>query len=293
MSELAVEGYTIRQADWQDAIAIQRLINSTSLVHRYLDWRDPLQWLGPQPYLLLEKDHELLAALACPADPDNIAWVRLFACSWKIPLEQAWKFLVLSAIEQMAVMPSKPHCYILALDEWIDLLMRHNQYPRHQYLVILQRPLSLPLPLQNSPHIKIREVTENDLPDVESIDAASFEDLWVYSLPTLQLAYQQSDYRYLAELHGLPVGYLFGTQSGSSSHLARIAVLSEYKRQHIASRLIETYFEALKHHGVIQVTLNTQSDNMASLSLYDKMGFRKTGETFSVYEINSHKEPNP
>ena len=29
-----------------------------------------------------------------------------------------------------------------------------------------------------------------------------------------------------------------------------------------------------------QVTLNTQSNNQASLALYDKMGFRRTGETF-------------
>jgi ribosomal protein S18 acetylase RimI-like enzyme len=285
MNETPAEGFIIRQADWQDAISIQRLINAQSLVHRYLDWRDPLQWLGPQPYLLLEKHHELQAALACPADPANIAWVRLFACSWKISIEHAWKPLVTAAIEQMSSMGSNHHCYILALEDWIDQLMRENHYTKHQDLVVLQRSLSPPFPLLSNPEIKIRKIMESDLPYVEMIDATSFEELWVYSLPTLQLAFQKSDLTYLAEIGGKPAGYLMGTISGSTSHLARIAVLAEYKRQHIASGLMGAFFAALQDRGINQVTLNTQSDNHASLALYDKMGFRKTGETFAVYQI--------
>jgi len=182
-------------------------------------------------------------------------------------------------------MTTEVHLYVLALEDWIDSLMRQKGYPKHQDLVILERSLLTPLSVQDNPYVQIRRVTENDLPEVEAIDAASFEDLWVYSLPTLQLAYQQSDLTYLAEFDGIPVGYLFGTISGSTSHLARIAVLSGYKRQHIASRLMEKFFTALQERGITQVTLNTQSDNQASLALYDKMGFRKTGETFAIYQI--------
>jgi hypothetical protein len=126
MNEQPAEGFTIRQADWQDAISIQRLINANSLVHRYLDWRDPLQWLGPQPYLLLEKKRTLQAVLACPADPANIAWVRLFACSWEISLEHAWDLLATAAIQQLLSSESNPRCFILALEDWIDLLLRQK-----------------------------------------------------------------------------------------------------------------------------------------------------------------------
>ena len=285
MSEPSAEGIYIHQADWQDAIAIQRLINAHSYVHRYLDWRDPLQWLGPQPFLLLEKDHELQAALACPADPANIAWVRLFVCSWKINLEHAWEILVKAAVGQLADLESDPHCYILALEDWIDKLMRQTEYPKHQELVILERPVSMPISIQDNPDIDIRRITESDLPEIEEIDSTSFEDLWVYSLPTLQLAFQQSELTYLAELNGTPVGYLFGTIAGSTAHLARIAVLSGYKRQHIASKLVRTFLTALQERGIAQITLNTQSDNHASLALYDKMGFRRTGESFAIYQI--------
>jgi ribosomal protein S18 acetylase RimI-like enzyme len=285
MNEEPAEGFSIRQADWQDAISIQRLINAHSLVHRYLDWRDPLQWLGPQPYLLLEKYQKLHAVLACPTDPANIAWVRLFACSWEIALDRAWNLLVPAAMQQLSLMESNPHCYILALEDWIDMLLKQKQYRKHQELIILERNLQ-PLPSRlDSPEVLIRSMVEDDLPDVEMIDAASVEDLWVYSLPTLQLAFQQSGLAYLAEIQGKPVGYLLGTISDRTAHLARIAVLSENKRQHVASLLIERFFNDLGKMMVHLVTLNTQSNNQASLALYDKMGFRRTGETFAVYQI--------
>jgi ribosomal protein S18 acetylase RimI-like enzyme len=285
MNEEPAEGFSIRQANWQDAISIQRLINAHSLVHRYLDWRDPLQWLGPQPYLLLEKYQKLHAVLACPTDPANIAWVRLFACSWEIALDRAWNLLVPAAMQQLSLMESDPHCYILALEDWIDMLLKQKQYQKHQELTILERNLE-PLPIRaENPDVIIRAMVDNDLPDVEMIDTASFEDLWVYSLPTLQMAFQQSALAYLAEIHGKPVGYLLGTISGRTAHLARIAVLSENKRQHVASHLMEKFFKDLGKKNVKQVTLNTQSNNQASLALYDKMGFRRTGETFAVYQI--------
>jgi ribosomal protein S18 acetylase RimI-like enzyme len=285
MNEKPVEGFSIRQADWQDAISIQRLINAHSLVHRYLDWRDPLQWLGPQPYLLLEKYQKLHAVLACPTDPANIAWVRLFVCSWEIALDRAWNLLVPAAMQQLSLMESNPHCYILALEDWIDILLQQKQYRKHQELTILERNLE-PLPIHaDNPDIIIRDMLDNDLPDVEMIDTASFEDLWVYSLATLQMAFQQSELAYMAEIQGKPVGYLLGTISGRTAHLARIAVLTENKRQHVASHLMEKFFKDLGKKKVNQVTLNTQSNNQASLALYDKMGFQRTGETFAVYQI--------
>jgi len=39
----------------------------------------------------------------------------------------------------------------------------------------------------------------------------------------------------------------------------------------------------LNDKGVTRLTVNTQSDNLASLALYEKMGFTVTGEKFPVY----------
>ncbi|MBN2257291.1 MAG: GNAT family N-acetyltransferase [Anaerolineaceae bacterium] len=279
------DGYSIRQADWKDAIPIQHLLSYQSKIHRFLDWRDPLQWLGMQPFMMLEKQGKLHAVLACPIDPLNIAWVRLFACSWEIDVNHAWDLLTAEVFPQLTIMNPDAHCYLLALEGWIDHLAQQKQYPKHQEIVILQRDLSSFLQNPVKIDIIIRKITQDDLPRVASIDTECFEDLWIYSQPTLQLAYQKSDITYLAEMHSKPVGYLLGTISDDIGHLARIAVLPEVKRHQIATSLIGRFMLDLEERGLSQATVNTQSNNQASLALYDKMGFQRTGESFGVYRI--------
>jgi ribosomal protein S18 acetylase RimI-like enzyme len=41
----------------------------------------------------------------------------------------------------------------------------------------------------------------------------------------------------------------------------------------------------LKNKNIARLTVNTQSDNHASLALYEKMGFVITGEKFPVYSF--------
>jgi ribosomal protein S18 acetylase RimI-like enzyme len=36
---------------------------------------------------------------------------------------------------------------------------------------------------------------------------------------------------------------------------------------------------------MFHLTVNTQSDNSASLALYRKIGFRETGERYPVYQL--------
>ncbi len=279
------ERYNLRQADWQDAIRIQRLLNAHALAHRYLDWRNPVQWLGTQPFLLLEEHGRLQAAMACPTDPPEIAWVRLFACSWDISLDLAWKVLFTETLKHLTAGSKPVRCFVLALEDWFDALLLQNNFRKYQEIIILQRELDT-IAFQLLPNsIIIHQMVSDDLSIVETIDGLSFEDLWVYSAQTLGLAFQQSDFAYIAEIHGKPAGYLLGTKSGKTGHLARIAVLPENKRQHIATRLIHKLIIDMKKKGMTQITLNTQSNNQASLALYDKMGFRRTGEIFGVYQI--------
>ena len=47
--------------------------------------------------------------------------------------------------------------------------------------------------------------------------------------------------------------------------------------------IVTDLIRRLKKKGVARLTVNTQSDNLSSLALYDKMGFVVTGEKFPVY----------
>ena len=84
---------TVRLAKDSDRSQLASLIHFSPWVHRHLDWRPPLDWIGYQPYILAERDHQLLAALTCPPDPPEVAWVRLFAVSPDISVNDAWAIL--------------------------------------------------------------------------------------------------------------------------------------------------------------------------------------------------------
>jgi RimJ/RimL family protein N-acetyltransferase len=45
-------------------------------------------------------------------------------------------------------------------------------------------------------------------------------------------------------------------------------------------------FVFLTYMGIARLSVNTQSDNQASLSLYQRMGFVRTGEQYPVYTFD-------
>ena len=93
MKNMNETDFNIRSALLRDRSRLANLIHFGSYIHQHLDWKPPLDWIGNKPYLLLEKDSQLLATLACPADLPEITWIRLFATYSHIDITQAWKLL--------------------------------------------------------------------------------------------------------------------------------------------------------------------------------------------------------
>ena len=90
---------TIRTAVPEDRQKLANLIHFEIHVHRHLDWRTPLDWIGYPPYLVYEQRKSLLAALACPPDPPQAAWIRLFATAQNLSIERAWTALWPEALD--------------------------------------------------------------------------------------------------------------------------------------------------------------------------------------------------
>jgi ribosomal protein S18 acetylase RimI-like enzyme len=51
----------------------------------------------------------------------------------------------------------------------------------------------------------------------------------------------------------------------------------------VGRALLGDLFARLVNDGIFKLSVNTQSDNAVSLSLYQKMGFFRTGEQYPVY----------
>ncbi|HTX80371.1 MAG TPA: GNAT family N-acetyltransferase, partial [Longilinea sp.] len=131
--------------------------------------------------------------------------------------------------------------------------------------------------------LTIHPMQPEDLPAVARIDAQAFDDLWQNPLSTLQLALRQSGYATVVKSGSDIIAYQISTIGFSSAHLARLAVAPEWQGKRLGRLLVQdlqTHFWLLNYG---EVSVNTQSDNQASLALYHSLGFVETGDRFPVF----------
>ena len=275
--------YSIRKATKQDFQALTFFIGASEYVHRHLDWRTSLDWLGYEPYLILQKNEVIQAVLACPPDPFGIAWIRLFCVSSSIikPF-QAWDALFPEV--QLALKPGFPITFAaLGLQDWFINLLTENNFAHHQDIVVLEWSGNLPAALSIPQGMILRPMFMSDLPEVQILDGLAFDQLWQNSLDGLTLALNQAAYATVLKLENRIIAYQISTPTSFGVHLARLAVLPGFQRQHIGSMLVRNLQEHFGEKGFEMVSVNTQDDNQASLALYRKMGFHLTGDSFPVY----------
>ncbi len=276
---------SIRQANETDRNSLATLIQLEPYVHRHLDWRPPLDWLGHEPYLVLEQHNQLVAALACPPDPPEVAWIRTFAAASTVATSRAWQLLW---SEVRATFEGNPEICVAAIPlySWFRKILERSRFA-HAHDVVLLAHEQKPLPPEGRPHeATIRGMTAADLPAVAEVDQAAFRPLWRNSLDTLKLAYNQAACATVA-VDGLGVvGYQISTPSPHGWHLARLAVHPRRQRQGIAYDLTRSLLGYFLEQRAPQITVNTQDDNAGSLHLYEKAGFYRTGEEYPVYRYD-------
>lgn len=267
----------VRVAQPSDQMKIADLLFMDARAHRHLDWRAPLEWLGEPAFWVLTENERLVAALAMPPDPPGIAWLRLFAHSERIDSRQAWSALWPTAREYLrsaGVMGAA-----IALQPWLEQLLREHGFLWHQDIVLLEWDGNLP----PAAAIPTRRMTRDDLPAVAALDAAAFEPLWRNSLASLQYAYPQALWATVVEGPAGLLGYQITTRSPWGAHLARLAVHPQAQGRGIGYALVRDLMTVTRSFGLYRLTVNTQSDNRASLALYARLGFRRTGEQYPVY----------
>ncbi|MDP2976124.1 MAG: GNAT family N-acetyltransferase [Anaerolineales bacterium] len=278
--------FRVRPAVSADQRAIADLIHFEAHVHRYLDWRDPLDWIGAPPYLVIDWNGRVVAALACPPDPPQVAWIRLFVSSDKLPLQEAWPILW----EAVQADPGREIklVAVIALQDWFRKILKASGFAVRQQIVMLERKGEAPGDGAPPLTIKLRRMMTYDLPAVADIDADAFDTLWQNSLSALNRAYSQAMLATVAEFEQYLIGYQFSTQNPLGAHLARLAVRQEAQGYGVGRALVSDLLQTLARRGAWRLTVNTQEDNASSLSLYKKLGFIETGDRYPVFEFQVH-----
>jgi len=278
----------VRPADPKDHQQISNLIFFESRLHRHLDWRSPLEWLGAPFYWALEEDGQITAALACPTERERIAWVRLFVYTGRWSAESAWNIIWAAARQEIAQAGGATVAAI-AVQPWFQDVLAASGFENHQQIVILewryQPPFAFTSPREPG-GLHIRRMTEADLPEVQRTDAASFDPLWQNALETIRKAFDQALYATVIENEQGILGYQLSTGSGQRAHLARLAVHPAVQGKGAGRALLSDLFRYITYAGISRLSVNTQSDNQASLSLYQRTGFVRTGEAYPVYTFD-------
>lgn len=284
-------GLQVRPATFGDRQRISNLIFFESHVHRHLEWHEPLEWLGSPNFWALEENGYLLAALACPLASHGAGWVRFFAHSSQIEMKEAWSALWRTA-QDAIIQQGGATVAAIARQTWINELLTSNGFHHRQDLVMLEwRPRFLLSNLLQS-HADIRPMKTGDLPQVAALDEAAFPPLWRNSPAALSKALTQAQFATVIEdAHGL-AAYQISTASPFGAHLARLAVRPDAQKQGLGTALVQDVIRRLNWGSGARLTVNTQSDNAASLALYRKLGFFHTGEKYPIlcFDIPSKQE---
>jgi ribosomal protein S18 acetylase RimI-like enzyme len=144
------------------------------------------------------------------------------------------------------------------------------------------------LPTAGASAARVRRAQAVDLPAVLAIDRACFEAQWHKDEGIIGPSLVDSPFFIIAEIDGAPAGYAFVTShfGGRLVHLVRIAVLPAHRGAGLGARLLAEVVGYARGLGADSITLNTQTHNAPAQRLYERFGFRRTGEQQTVLRFD-------
>jgi ribosomal protein S18 acetylase RimI-like enzyme len=278
----------IREAEEADTVEIESFLRRNLLIHRHLDWRQPIDWIGNSPFLMLRKNQKLQALLVCPPDPKSVYWIRILASLFTIPIEESYHSLFPVALEKIRSEDRNGSIVSIAYQDWMKSLLSRNGWEICQQVVQLRwnRRKSENLVQNAIDDVIIRPMRISDILDVALIDQTCFEALWQHSEDAIHRAFENSTYCTVAERSAKLIGYQITTLQQNRAHIARLAVLPEYQRCHVGYRLVADVIIEFRKPWTREISVNTQQDNYKSLGLYKKIGFDMTAESFPIFLYN-------
>jgi ribosomal-protein-alanine N-acetyltransferase len=273
---------TLRSMKREDYSLLVGFLQSNTRIHRHLDWRPPIEWLGTHPFWSVEKGGKIQSVIAIPDDPPGVFWVRLFAYREELDATPLWKILFEKAWGE--IRDQETHLIAaLAYEDWFRQLLKSNSWVEYERVVLLKYTQRAREPLDLSGDYLLRPMMNTDLVKVAEIDQICFEPLWQQSQDANRRAYEQSSYSTVVEFHNEVIGYQVSTTASFNAHLARLAVLPEHRGKQIGSALVLDMLYKFNQPLIKEITVNTQQDNESSQKLYLKLGFEKTGESFPIF----------
>lgn len=129
----------------------------------------------------------------------------------------------------------------------------------------------------------IRPIRETDLPGVLALERQCFSDPWSEAMLLSELRNPACRYL-LAEQDGLVVAYVGMITVLDEGNVNNMAVHPAFRRQGIASTLLEQLFERCRALHLLVLMLEVRADNAPAIALYTRHGFVPVGRRRGYYQ---------
>ena len=268
-----------------DRSRLDHLLASAPYLHNHLDWQPPQDWLGKRPFQLAFVGDKLVGVLAAPPDPPGVSWIRLAAVADGFPvdvvLDPLWAAACESLIELQAAQIS-----CMVLEEWLTTLLQRWGFSFLNEVIVLRRERNpaQPVTVSAATGIRLRPAKSSDIDALTLVDTTAFAPPWQYSRAVIRQALAQATLATVAEVGHEIVGYQISSGGREGGHLARLAVRPDMQGRSIGRALASQVVEHFERRGAPKITVNTQRDNLASISIYHALGFAITDEHYTVWQ---------
>jgi ribosomal-protein-alanine N-acetyltransferase len=133
----------------------------------------------------------------------------------------------------------------------------------------------------------LRKLELHDLNAIERIERESYPTPWSRSMFAGELAKPSSLSigAFDPDAGGL-VAYLVVSRYVDAWHIMNVAVQPEYRRQGVASRLLDELFELTSGDPRRGYTLEVRVSNATAIALYERFGFEPSGVRRGYYTDN-------
>lgn len=128
-------------------------------------------------------------------------------------------------------------------------------------------------------------MVEDDIDAVLDISALSFSIPWSKSSYIKELTNPIAKYL-IAKIDNEVIGFVGTWIVLDESHITNIAVHPNYRKQGIASELLDALLSLCKSKGCIAYTLEVRSSNKAAKALYERYNFKQEAIRKGYYENN-------
>ena len=120
----------------------------------------------------------------------------------------------------------------------------------------------------------LREMTKDDIPEVERVEQTCFSDAWSEKLLSDMLESKWDEAWVLAAEGGTVIGYANFRFLAGEGELMRIAVLPEHRGRGESKKLMDRLEISAKEKEAPDLTLEVRAGNTSAVNLYKSYGFQ-------------------